>query len=392
MFNKSGFSALCLSLAATLGTGNITGVAISLSIGGAGALFWMVVSAFFGMATKYAEGLLGVKYARGGVGGTFYFIEYGLGKKFKPLALCFAFCGMSAGIFGVGTAVQTSSIAECVRNISEIFKTNADTTALNILCGAVFAIFTAVVIFGGGKRTVTVTAYLVPIMAVLYFVLALGVIVVNYKNIPSATLSVFKSAFSLKSATGAAVGISVKTALREGISRGVFSNEAGLGTASLAPFRENTSSVSAGLVQMVSAFVDTAVLCTLSGMCILVTDATSGDCYGTEIVAKAFKTLPINENLSEILLYLCVILFAFSTIIGWNYYGERCYKYLFKSENFGLYRVLYCISVFFGAVINAKTVWQTADIFNALMVFPNVIAVILLRNDVKRETKRFFNK
>ena len=401
------FGALCTALSATIGTGNIAGVATAIAVGGPGALFWMVLAAFFGMATKYSEGLLAIKYRMidedGHVlGGPFYYIENGMGKNWKWLAKLFAFFGAGVGLFGIGTFTQVNSIASAVKNF---FDPNmAHTVALfggeyswaTVIAGLILTLCVGLVVIGGIQRISKVSEVVVPFMAVLYVGLALIIIITNITAVPGAFVTIIKSAFTGSALAGGAVG-SMFVAMQKGVARGIFSNESGLGSAPIAAAAARTKEpVRQGLVSMTGTFIDTIVICTMTGLSIVIAGSwLNPDLEGVEITMDAFqKGLPFPGFVATFSLMLCLVFFAFTTILGWDYYGERCVEYLFN-KNKGVvkgYRWLYIIAVFIGPYMTVAAVWNIADIFNALMAFPNLIALLVLNGVVVKETKEFHAK
>ena len=401
------FGALCTALSATIGTGNIAGVATAIAVGGPGALFWMVLAAFFGMATKYSEGLLAIKYRMidedGHVlGGPFYYIENGMGKNWKWLAKLFAFFGAGVGLFGIGTFTQVNSIASAVKNF---FDPNmAHTVALfggeyswaTVIAGLILTLCVGLVVIGGIQRISKVSEVVVPFMAVLYVGLALIIIITNITAVPGAFVTIIKSAFTGSALAGGAVG-SMFVAMQKGVARGIFSNESGLGSAPIAAAAARTKEpVRQGLVSMTGTFIDTIVICTMTGLSIVIAGSwLNPDLEGVEITMDAFqKGLPFPGFVATFSLMLCLVFFAFTTILGWDYYGERCVEYLFN-KNKGVvkgYRWLYIIAVFIGPYMTVAAVWNIADIFNALMAFPNLIALLTLNGVVVKETKEFHAK
>ncbi len=401
------FGALCTALSATIGTGNIAGVATAIAVGGPGALFWMVLAAFFGMATKYSEGLLAIKYRTidedGHVlGGPFYYIENGMGKNWKWLAKLFAFFGAGVGLFGIGTFTQVNSIASAVKNF---FDPNmAHTVALfggeyswaTVIAGLILTLCVGLVVIGGIQRISKVSEVVVPFMAVLYVGLALIIIITNITAVPGAFVTIIKSAFTGSALAGGAVG-SMFVAMQKGVARGIFSNESGLGSAPIAAAAARTKEpVRQGLVSMTGTFIDTIVICTMTGLSIVIAGSwLNPDLEGVEITMDAFqKGLPFPGFVATFSLMLCLVFFAFTTILGWDYYGERCVEYLFN-KNKGVvkgYRWLYIIAVFIGPYMTVAAVWNIADIFNALMAFPNLIALLVLNGVVVKETKEFHAK
>ena len=401
------FGALCTALSATIGTGNITGVATAIALGGPGALFWMVIAAFFGMATKYAEGLLAIKYRTidedGHVlGGPFYYIENGMGKKWTWLAKIFAFFGAGVGLFGIGTFTQVNSIASAVKNFFD--PDMAHTVSLfggnyswaTVVAGVILTLCVGLVVLGGIQRIAKVSEVIVPFMAVLYVGLAVIIIITNITAVPAALASIVKSAFTGSALAGGAVG-SVFVAMQKGVARGIFSNESGLGSAPIAAAAARTKEpVRQGLVSMTGTFIDTIVICTMTGLSIVIAGSwLNPELEGVAITMDAFqKGFPFPSFVATFSLMLCLVFFAFTTILGWNYYGERCVEYLFN-RNKGVvmgYRILYILAVFIGPYMTVKAVWNIADIFNALMAFPNLIALLALNGVIVKETRDFHAK
>ena len=401
------FGALCTALSATIGTGNITGVATAIALGGPGALFWMVIAAFFGMATKYAEGLLAIKYRtideEGHVlGGPFYYIENGMGKKWTWLAKIFAFFGAGVGLFGIGTFTQVNSIASAVKNFFD--PDMAHTVSLlggnyswaTVIAGLFLTVCVGLVVLGGIQRIAKVSEIIVPFMAVLYVGLAVIIIITNITAVPAALASIVKSAFTGSALAGGAVG-SMFVAMQKGVARGIFSNESGLGSAPIAAAAARTKEpVRQGLVSMTGTFIDTIVICTMTGLSIVLAGSwLNPELEGVAITMDAFqKGLPFPPFVATFSLMLCLVFFAFTTILGWNYYGERCVEYLFN-RNKGVvmgYRILYILAVFIGPYMTVKAVWNIADIFNALMAFPNLIALLALNGVIVKETRDFHAK
>ena len=381
----SSFAALCTALAATVGTGNIIGVATAIKVGGPGALFWMWMAAFFGMATKYAEGLLAIKYrskdANGAVaGGPMHYILLGMGEKWRPLAIFFALAGVLVALLGIGTFTQVNSITESIQNTAQI---DPAITAL------VLSVFVAIAVFGGLKSISKVSTAVVPFMAIVYILGTLTVILFNIEKIPATLALIFTSAFSPVAAVGGFAGATIRTAIQNGVARGVFSNESGLGSAPIAAAAAKTNEpVEQGLISMTGTFIDTLIICTLTGLTILVTGVWSGDLNGVALTQSAFST--IFSNFGSVLLTIFLVLFAFTTILGWNYYGERCFEFLFGVRFIWLYRVVFVLMVLLGGFIELDMVWIIADIVNALMALPNLIALLVLSPVVVSETKKYF--
>ena len=405
----SSFAALCTALSATIGTGNIVGVATAVSSGGPGALFWMLIAAFFGMATKYAEGLLAVKYRvkgeSGFSGGPFYYIENGMGRRFRWLAKLFAFFGATAGLLGIGTVTQANSITNSIENFFDSDKSNVlvslgnhNYTLSTVIGGAVVTLLAALVIIGGIRRIAALSSVVIPIFSLLFVFFSVLAVICNIQKLPKAAELIFKSAFNTSSIGGAAVGISVKSALKYGIGRGIFSNEAGLGSAPIAAAAAKTREpVRQGLISMTATFIDTVLLCTLSGLTIVLTDAYRPEMglEGVEITAYAWETaLPFSGKFTSFWLTVFLTVFAFTSILGWNYYAERCLDYLSGGNPLSLkiFRVFYIAAVFFAPYLSVSAVWQIADIVGALMAFPNLLALISLSSVVSRETASYFKR
>jgi AGCS family alanine or glycine:cation symporter len=404
----SSFSALCTALSATIGTGNIVGVATAVGAGGPGALFWMIVAAFFGMATKFAEGLLAVKYrvvAKDGhsLGGPFYYIEQGMGKKWKWLAKIFAFFGVCVGLFGIGTFSQVNGISSAVHG----FFDSANAHCVNlpflgeyswsvVISSLVLAFCVASVLIGGIKRIASVSQVIVPFMAIIYFLFAGILIITNITAVPSAIGVIVEAAFSPRAITGGVVG-SMFVAMQKGVARGIFSNEAGLGSAPIAAAAAQTKEpVRQGLVSMTGTFIDTIVICTLTGLSIVLTGAWQvKGLEGVGVTTYAFqKGLPFPPEVSAFVLMLCLVFFAFTTILGWDYYSERCLEYLSggNMKHVKIFRWIYILAVFIGPYMTVSAVWTIADIFNGLMAIPNMIAIFALSDVVAKETRDFFKR
>ena len=401
------FGALCTALSATIGTGNIVGVATAIGAGGPGALFWMVLAAFFGMATKYAEGLLAVKYRvvdedNHALGGPFYYIEKGMGTKWKWLAKIFAFFGICVGLFGIGTFSQVNGIASAVEGFFDPNESwSVEIPGIGtyswtvVIASLILSVCVALVLIGGIKRIANVSQIVVPFMAVLYVLLCLVLLICNIKEIPDAFVTIVKGAFNPKAVTGGVVGTMI-VAMQKGVARGIFSNESGLGSAPIAAAAAKTKEpVRQGLVSMTGTFIDTIVICTMTGLSIVITETWNTGLEGVAITTAAFqKGLPFPPVVASFSLMLCLVFFAFTTILGWDYYGERCLEYLFNRNKAAVttYRWLYIICVFIGPYMTVAAVWNIADIFNALMAFPNLIALLALSGVVVKETKDFFKR
>lgn len=405
----SSFAALCTALSATIGTGNIVGVAIAICAGGPGALFWMVIAALFGMATKYSEGLLAIKYRviepDGHVlGGPFYYIEHGMGKKWKWLAKLFAFFGVCVGLLGLGTFTQINGISSAVNNFFDPNMSNTvkmfgmEYSWTVIITGIIVTVCTGLVIIGGIKRISTVSEFVVPFMAILYVTVCVVILVVNIKSIPSAFGEIISGAFGLKAAAGGMLGAMV-LAMQKGVARGIFSNEAGLGSAPIAAAAAQTKEpVRQGLVTMTGTFIDTIIICTMTGLCIVITGAWRPELAleGVGVTTYAFQNglffLP--SAVPAFIIMLCLVFFAFTTILGWDYYSEKCLEYLSGGnlKAVKVYRWIYILAVFFGPYMTISAVWTIADIFNGLMALPNLIAIVALSGVIASETKKYFNK
>lgn len=400
------FGALCTALSATIGTGNIVGVATAIVSGGPGALFWMWIAAFFGMATKYAEGVLAIKYRviddDGHVlGGPFYYIQNGMGMKWKWLAKLFAFFGVGVGLLGIGTFTQVNGITSAVKDFFDpnslhtlrIFNTEYSISV--IIAGIILTVCVALVLIGGLQRISSVAQIIVPFMAIFYVLACLIIVFINIKEVPSALTTILKSAFGLDAVAGGILG-SIIISMQKGIARGIFSNEAGLGSAPIAAAAAQTKEpVRQGLVSMTGTFIDTIIICTLTGLSIVITNSYNIGLEGVSVTTNAFKQgLPFNATLSSFILMMCLVFFAFTTILGWNYYSERCLEYLTHTNQkvVKTYRWIYILAVFIGPFMTVSAVWTIADIFNALMALPNLIALFALHRVVISETRLFLKK
>ena len=404
----SSFGALCTALSATIGTGNIVGVATAVCAGGPGALFWMIVAAFFGMATKYAEGLLAIKYRvvdKDGhsLGGPFYYIERGMGAQWKWLAKLFAIFGVLVGLLGIGTITQVNGIANAVRGFFDPDNTHivsiphiGEYSIFVVGASIVVAIFVALVLIGGIKRISSVAQVVVPFMAIAYVAFCVILIVCNLKSVPGAIVTIVSGAFNPRAVTGGVVG-TMFVAMQKGISRGIFSNEAGLGSAPIAAAAAQTKEpVRQGLVSMTGTFIDTIVICTMTGLAIVMTGAWQVEgLEGVQVTNYAFANgIPFPEQVSSGVLMLCLAFFAFTTILGWDYYSERCLEYLVGGQTKAIlvYRWVYIFVVFIGPYLTVSAVWTIADIVNGLMAIPNMIAIFALNGVVVKETKDFFTR
>ena len=402
----SSFAALCTALSATIGTGNIVGVATAVVAGGPGALFWMWLAALVGMATKYSECLLSVKYRQVTedghiIGGPFYYIEKGMGSKFKWLAKIFAVFGVCVGLMGIGTFTLVNGIASAVNNFFDannswtvsIFGRDYSWTV--VIAAIAVTFFVALVIIGGIKRISSVAQVIVPFMAITYVILAVLIIGFNITKVPGAFATIVKSAFGVRAAAGGALG-AMMVAMQNGIARGIFSNEAGLGSAPIAAAAAHTDEpAKQGLISMLGTFIDTIIICTMTGLAIVITGAWDMGLQGVAVTTKAFQIgLPFPGEVASFLLMVCLIFFAFTTILGWDYYSEKCLEYL-TGGRMGIvkaYRWVYIACVFFGPFMTISAVWTIADIFNGLMAIPNLIALLALNGVVVMETKKYLDK
>ncbi|HEL1968365.1 TPA: sodium:alanine symporter family protein [Streptococcus suis] len=384
----SSFAALCTALAATVGTGNIVGVATAITTGGPGALFWMWVAAFFGMATKYAEGFLAIKYrtkdANGqAAGGPMHYITLGMGKNWKPLAVFFAISGVLVALLGIGTFSQVNSITASLETSFGLAPQ---------LVSIVTAISIAFFIFGGIEKISDVSTKVVPFMAILYILASITVLAVHWDQLLPTLVLVFKSAFTPAAAMGGFVGATVKEAIQRGIARGVFSNESGLGSAPIAAAAAKSDDpVEQGLISMTGTFIDTLIICSLTGLSILVTDQwTTEGLAGAPLTQAAFAT--VFGNTGSIALTISLVLFAFTTILGWSYYGERCIEFLFGTKSILPYRLVFVAMVALGGFLKIDLIWTIADIVNGLMALPNLIALLALSPVIIKETRQYFAK
>lgn len=382
----SSFAALCTALSATIGTGNIAGVATAIVLGGPGALFWMWVAAFFGMATKYAEGLLAIKFrtidGNGQMaGGPMYYLENGLGSKF--LAKMFAFFGIGVAFFGIGTFAQVNAISDVML---VTFKSPKLLTAI------ILTILVALVILGGIKRISKVAEKIVPSMAIFFVLSSIVIILYNISSLPAVLSIVITSAFTKTAGMGGFAGATVMLAMRSGIARGVFSNESGLGSAPIAAAAAKTDScVKQGLISMTGTFIDSIIICTMTGLVLIMSGLWSGGLEGARLTTAAFNSLLPVAGLGKYVVTIGLVFFAFTTILGWNYYGERCTVYLFGVKAILPYKIIYLILVAIGGFLNLSLIWTLADIVNGLMAVPNLIGLLGLSPIIFNETKLFFD-
>ncbi|HEL0720926.1 sodium:alanine symporter family protein [Streptococcus equi subsp. zooepidemicus] len=383
----SSFAALATALAATVGTGNIVGVATAIKSGGPGALFWMWVAAFFGMATKYSEGVLAIKYrtkdANGQIsGGPMYYILNGMGQKWKPLANLFAVSGILVALFGIGTFAQVNAITSSLHH-----SLGVSSPLISVLLAAVVAM----IIFGGIQAIAKVAETVVPFMAIFYIGASLTVIAVHYTKLLPMLVLIIKSAITPTAAVGGFAGSLVKDAIQKGIARGVFSNESGLGSAPIAAAAAKTKEpVEQGLISMTGTFIDTIIICTLTGLAILVTGQWTSALEGAPLTQSAFAS--IFGHMGTYALTLSLVLFAFTTILGWSYYGERCFIFLFGTTHLSYFRLIFVIMVGLGGFLKLELIWILADIVNGLMALPNLIALLALSPVVIFETRAYFKR
>lgn len=383
----SSFAALCTALSATIGTGNIVGVATAIKLGGPGALFWMWLAAVLGMATKYAECLLAVKYrevdSNGQIlGGPMYYIEKGVGSKW--LAKLFALFAVGVACFGIGTFPQANAIVEAAQLSFNVPKE---------ITVVILTLLVATVTLGGIKSISSVASTVVPLMAGFYIIACISVLASNFDAIPNAISLVIESAFTGHAATGGFVGAGIMLAIQSGIARGVFSNESGLGSAPIAAAAAQTEScVRQGLISMTGTFFDTVIICTMTGLTLIVTGAWSSDFAGAAMTTHAFAEGLHSSYYGPLMVSVGLMFFAFTTILGWNYYGERCITYLFGVKAILPYKLFFLVLIAGGAFMQLDMIWVIADIVNGLMAIPNLIGLVVLRHVVIAETQAFFAK
>lgn len=387
----SPFGSLCTSLAATIGTGSIVGVATALRIGGPGAMFWMWISALLGMATKYAESVLAVKYRTRDeneqyAGGPMYYIQSGMGKKWIPLAKMFAIFGLITALLGCGTFPQVNAITE---SMDSLFHIPVWVT------GLVVTVASGAVILGGIKSISKVAEFVVPIMAALYIGGAVAALALNYTHIPAVFSDIFTAAFHPTSVAGGVAGtivVSVMTSLRTGVARGIYTNEAGLGSSPIVSASAMTNScVRQGLISMTGVFFTTIIVCTMTGLVILSSGLLETSTADGGVLASRAFSIGLPGNVGEYIVTIGIVFFSFTTIIGWCYYGERCAVYLTGSTKIiTAYKALYILMLIIAPFLALEAIWTLADITNALMAFPNLIALLALRKIVVLETERFW--
>lgn len=405
------FQAVSTALAATVGTGNIAGVTGAIAVGGPGAVFWMWLSALFGMVTKYSEVVLAVKYrernAKGDwVGGPMYYIKNGLGRKWNPLAAAFALLGALAA-FGIGNMTQVNTIATSINTAIDAFGGNTAATSIQLLgqtvpvssivVGLLVSVIVALTLFGGIKRIGSVAEKMVPVMAAIYILCSACVVLTNLDSLGKILGMILQGAFSAEAALGGAFGITIMTTIQKGVGRGVFSNEAGLGSAPIAHAASSeTDPVKQGLYGIFEVFMDTIVICTLTALTVLCgvesgVGITWGQSAGTELIAKAFATV-FGDKIGALIVAVGIGLFALSTILSWSLYGTRCFEFLTKGKGIHLYQLVFVVLVVVGATLELELVWNIADTLNGFMAIPNLIALLGLSGVVIKLTKNYFDK
>ncbi|MGB2287652.1 MAG: alanine/glycine:cation symporter family protein, partial [Porticoccaceae bacterium] len=379
----SPFNALMTSLSSTVGTGNIAGVATAISLGGPGALFWMWCTALVGMATKYAEAVLAVNYRETDstgkkIGGPMYYIKNGLGDNWKWLGILFAIFGSLAG-FGLANTVQSHEVS---RVLAENYQIPSHYS------GVVMAFLVAMVLLGGIKRIASVAGKLVPFMTIVYVISTLLILISYYQAIPSAIVLIVDSAFNGAAATGGFAGAAMIAGLRAGVARGIFSNESGLGSAPIAHAAAETNSpVRQGTIAMLGTFIDTIIICTMTGLVLIASGAWTGELAGANMTRSVFSEgLPFGDTIFT----LSLVLFAFTTMLGWSYYGERCAEFLFGPKVITPFRILWVLGIYVGTQMQGGIVWKLADILNGMMAFPNLIALLFLSPVVFALTREYF--
>ncbi len=386
----SAFASLSTALAATIGTGNIVGVATAIHSGGPGALFWMWLIALFGMATKYAEGLLAIKY-RGRdkdgfiAGGPMYYIEMGMGKNWRWLAKMFAFFGVLVALLGIGTFPQVNGITNSLKATFDI---------PIVYSSIILTLIVIAIIFGGVRRISKIASIVVPFMALAYIVASISVLILNAEKLPSAVVLIVQAAFNPQAALGGAFGFTVMQAIQLGVARGIFSNESGLGSAPIAAAAAQTKEpVRQGLISMTGTFLDTIIICSMTGLVIVITGVWTGESEGAELTTLAFSQ-GLDSSFGAVVVTVGLVFFAFTTILGWCYYGERCFVYLTNGKTRGIkfYRLLFVALIAAAPFLKLNTIWTIADIVNGLMAFPNLIALIALRKVIIEETKSYLSR
>lgn len=403
----SPFQAVTTALAATVGTGNIAGVTGAIVVGGPGAVFWMWISAFFGMITKYSEVVLAVKYREKNdkgdwVGGPMYYIKNGLGEKMNWLAVLFCLLGGIAA-FGIGNMTQVNTIANSIDNafISLGFSSvnfvvfGQNVSIIKLVTGIIVSGLIGLVLFGGIKRIGSFAEKLVPIMALIYVIVSIMFLIFNYHFIDDAFMMIFKGAFNARAAIGGGVGIAIMTTIQKGVGRGVFSNEAGLGSAPMAhASTSETNPVKQGLYGIFEVFMDTFIICTITSLILLCgylsgVEIVWGMDAGTELIASSYSSL-FGNQIGSLIVAICITLFAFSTILSWALYGSRCCEFIFGTKSIKVYQILFMIVIVIGACLKLDVVWTIADTLNGFMAIPNLIAILTLSPIVIRMTKEYF--
>src|SRR5690625_2888333 len=376
----SHFQALMTALAATVGTGNVVGVATAVVIGGPGAVFWMWMTALVGMATKYSEGILGVKYrqknSKGEMsGGPMYYLEHGLGQKW--LGVLFAFFAVFAAIFGIGNMIQANAASGVALDVFSV---------PTWLTGVIMAVLVGMVLLGGVKSIGKTAGVLVPFMVVFYLIAGIAILILNFDLVPSAVGLIFTDAFTGNAVAGCALG----TVIRMGVARGLFSNEAGLGTGGIAAAAARTDvPARQALISMTQVFIDTIIVCSITGITLVMADMYGSGTEGAALTAQSFEMML--PGIGNYVVAITLLTFIFSTILGWGYFGEKCFTYLVGSKFTILYRIIFVLAIVPGATMSLETVWNLGDIFNALMAVPNLIGLVLLSGVVVAETKIFID-
>lgn len=394
----SPFKAMCTALAASIGTGNIAGVSGAIAIGGPGAVFWMWMSALLGMCTKFAEVTLSIKYRQRNekgdwVGGPMYYIQNGLGKKWKWLASVFAVFGALAA-FGIGNMTQVNTICSTVGGAIKNFVPDVNLTVVAWIVGALCAVLASIVYLGGIEAIGDVCALLVPVMAIIYILASIAVIVMNISAVPEAFGAIFKGAFNPAAVSGGLAGVGIKMAITKGVGRGIFSNEAGLGSAPIAHAAADVDHpVKQGMFGVFEVFMDTIVVCTMTAMVVLlgvgVHNIEFGNDIGAQLTVNGFMSV-FGDKIPGVVVAVCLTMFAFSTVLTWGLYGTRCMEYLFNYKAAKVYQIIFCGVMIIGGVIKLQLAWDIADTLNGLMAIPNLIALLLLSPVVIKLTKEYF--
>ena len=394
----SPFKAMCTALAASIGTGNIAGVSGAIAIGGPGAVFWMWMSALLGMCTKFAEVTLSIKYRQRNekgdwVGGPMYYIQNGLGKKWKWLASVFAVFGALAA-FGIGNMTQVNTICSTVGGAIKNFVPDVNLTVVAWIVGALCAVLASIVYLGGIEAIGDVCALLVPVMAIIYILASIAVIVMNISAVPEAFGAIFKGAFNPAAVSGGLAGVGIKMAITKGVGRGIFSNEAGLGSAPIAHAAADVDHpVKQGMFGVFEVFMDTIVVCTMTAMVVLlgvgVQNIEYGNDIGAQLTINGFMSV-FGDKIPGVVVAVCLTMFAFSTVLTWGLYGTRCMEYLFNYKAAKVYQIIFCGVMIIGGVIKLQLAWNIADTLNGLMAIPNLVALLLLSPVVVKLTKEYF--